>query len=101
MGTRWRCLLPAPLLLLALLFGEAAAEESWRTGFDETCAMSNQAMTLSVKELKALIERCAVLEKAIMKEEESTRKVYLKRLQLCRNLYSYVLDYKMNSESAR
>ena len=44
-------------------------------------------MTLSVQELNALLEKCAALQKIIETQEESVRKVYLKRLQLCRNLY--------------
>ncbi|HJV65933.1 MAG TPA: hypothetical protein VJ550_09375 [Geomonas sp.] len=91
----------AAVLLVLSQGGALAAEPSWRTSFEETCARSNEAMTLSVGELTALLERCVTLEKAIQQEEESVRKVYLKRLQLCRNLYAYVLDYKKNSESAK
>jgi len=51
-------------------------------------------MTLSAAELDELISRCDRLKPKIEAEEESTRKVYLRRLQMCRDLYQYVLDSK-------
>jgi C4-dicarboxylate-specific signal transduction histidine kinase len=93
------------VLFLCLCQGIACSEEAWRASFDETCSKTTEAMTLSVGELTGLLERCAVLQKIIESQEESVRKVYLKRLQLCRNLYAYVLDYKKGggatSESSR
>ena len=89
------------LFCLWLLPGAAWCEENWRTDFDATCAKTGDAMALSVPELNQLIEHCAALEKIVDTQEESVRKVYLKRLQLCRNLYAYVLEYKKNEQPAR
>jgi hypothetical protein len=89
------------LLFLCLSQGIALGEEPWRTSFAETCANTSDAMTLSVKELNALLEKCAALQKIIETQEESVRKVYLKRLQLCRNLYAYVLEYKKNEQVSK
>lgn len=87
--------------LLVLLFqGVAGSQEPWRQSFEETCSKTEQAMTLSVSELTVLLQKCTELQKVIEAQEESVRKVYLKRLQLCRNLYSYVLDYKKSTQSA-
>lgn len=72
----------------------AWGEESWQAAFNETCSKSGEAMNLSVDELRTLVDKAASLEKVIDKQEESLRKVYLKRLQMCRNLYAYVLEYK-------
>jgi C4-dicarboxylate-specific signal transduction histidine kinase len=86
------------LLILCLFQGIAHGAEAWRADFDETCSRTTEAMTLTVKELNTLLERCAALQKIIESQEETVRKVYLKRLQLCRNLYAYVLDYKKGAE---
>jgi hypothetical protein len=51
-------------------------------------------MVLSIAELKGLIVRCDKLKPQIEMEEESTRKVYLRRLQMCRDLYRFVLENK-------
>ena len=71
-----------------------AQEVGWKAEYDSVCSKTDIAMTLPVEELKALIARCDQLKPKIEAEEESTRKVYLRRLQMCRELYNYVLDSK-------
>jgi hypothetical protein len=68
------------------------AQVNWKEEFDAVCGKTDIAMTLAPEELKGLIERCDRLKTRIEGEEESTRKVYLRRLQMCRELYAFVLD---------
>ena len=77
-------------------FGPTAslAQEGWKAEFDSVCSKTDVAMTLSAEELKGLIARCDQLKPRIEAEEESTRKVYLRRLRMCRELYNYVLENK-------
>lgn len=89
------------LLFLTLLPSTARSEESWRADFEQTCSKTSDAMTLSVAELNTLLERCSTLQKIIETQEESVRKVYLKRLQLCRNLYAYMVEYKQNEQASK
>jgi hypothetical protein len=70
------------------------AQEGWKAEYDSVCSKTDVAMTLPKEELSALIDRCDKLRPKIESEEESTRKVYLRRLQLCRELYKYVLETK-------
>jgi hypothetical protein len=49
-------------------------------------------MALPLDELKSLITRSDKLLPELEKLEPSTRKVYVKRLQGCRNLYAFVLE---------
>jgi len=49
-------------------------------------------MVLSTEELKELVARCDRLKPAVEALEPSHRKVYGRRLQLCRDLYQYVLE---------
>ena len=88
----------AGCLSLFIALPAAYGEDTWRTGFDVACAQSNDAMALSMPELKKLIEQCDRLQKIIETEEETVRKVYLKRLQMCRNLYVFVLETKMQEQ---
>jgi len=85
-----------PLLTGSLPFGPSAslAEEEWNAEFDAVCSKTDVAMTLSVGELKDLVARCVQIKKRIEAQEESTRKVYLRRLQMCSDLYKYVLENK-------
>ena len=71
-----------------------AQEVGWKAEYESVCSKTDVAMTLSKEELSALIDRCDRLRPKIEAEEESTRKVYLRRLQMCRELYKYVLDAK-------
>jgi len=49
---------------------------------------------MSKEELAQLVSRCDKLRPQIEKLEESERKVFLRRLQMCSDLYKYVLDWK-------
>jgi hypothetical protein len=54
-------------------------------------------MDFSLSELQLLITRCEKLQKTIEQLDESTRKVFLKRLLMCKNLYQFVLDSKKST----
>lgn len=68
------------------------AEEDWKAEFDEVCSKTTDSMELTKTELKKLIERCDRLKPRIELLDESTAKVYLKRLKMCRDLYEFVLE---------
>jgi len=72
------------------------AQEGWLKEFEDICAKTQDAMVLSTDELKGLIARCDALKPLMEKLPESQKKVYLKRLQVCRDLYVFVLESKRN-----
>lgn len=74
----------------------AHAQDDWRREFDSICSKTQDADTFSPQELKELISRCDELKPRIEKLEESHRKVALKRLKMCRDLFVYVLQSKEN-----
>lgn len=76
------------------MLGIASAQEDWKQEFEVVCSQTQDAMALSAEELSGLIERCDKLKSRMEKLDESARKVYLKRLQLCRDLYVFVLESK-------
>ena len=80
---------PAPL---ALAQGPAAATQDWKKEFEEICARTQDAMALPMGELKELVSRCDKLKPRIEKLDESQRKVYSRRLQVCRDLYQFVIE---------
>ncbi|MBI4690755.1 MAG: hypothetical protein HY754_10910 [Nitrospirae bacterium] len=75
----------------------AYAEDAWKKEFDDVCSKTDNAAGLAKEELKNLIDRCDKLKAVIEKLDESTRKVYLRRLQMCRDLFSFVLESKENN----
>jgi hypothetical protein len=70
----------------------ARADESWSEEFAQVCAKTQDAMSFTDAELRALVERCDVLKPVVDKLDEPRRKVYSRRLQACRGLYQFVLD---------
>lgn len=70
----------------------AQAEESWKTEFDAICVKTSEAASLPKAEVLDLIERCDKLKPRIEALDESSKKVYLKRLQMCRDLFVYILE---------
>jgi len=91
-------MVPAACLLLSVCLSKAYGDEVWRAEFDDACAKTTDVMTLSVDELGALIGRCERLQKVVEQQDETVRKVFLKRLQLCKDLYVYVLEAKNNEK---
>ena len=80
----------------------AYAEQDWKQEFADICAKTQNAMDLSPAELKDNIDRCDNLQERINElngsEGATERKVYTKRLKMCRDLYEFTLNYKNNKE---
>jgi hypothetical protein len=72
--------------------GLALAADGWRGEFDEICAKTQDAMALSTEELRSLVARSSKLLVELERLEPTQRKVYVRRLEACRNLYQFVLD---------
>jgi len=72
----------------------AHAQESWRKEFEDICSKTQDVIGFSAEELRSLVARCDALKPLIEKLDEPERKVTLRRLQMCRDLYAYVLETK-------
>ena len=69
-----------------------AGTQDWKKEFEDICAKTQDAMALPMDELKGLVSRCDKLKPRIEKLDESQRKVYSRRLQVCRDLYQFVIE---------
>ena len=74
------------------------ANEAWQKEFDDIASKTQDAMTLSVDELKTLVQRCDALAPRLEKLDETPKKVYQRRLKQCRGLFAYVLESKQESQ---
>jgi hypothetical protein len=70
----------------------AWAAPGWKDELEQVCSKTDDAMSLTSDELRSLVSRCDQLKQPIAGLEESERKVYSRRLQLCRDLYDFVLQ---------
>jgi hypothetical protein len=76
------------------LVRSAQGGESWKQQFEEVCGKTDESMNLSKDELKSLMAQCDKLKPLIEAQDETVRKVYLRRLQMCRDLLAYVYEVK-------
>ena len=88
------CIAPTPVILFSVRVADA--QDEWKTEFETVCARTQDAAGMGADELKNLVERCDKLKPRIEKLDETQRKVYLKRLKMCRDLYAFVLETKEN-----
>ena len=86
--------LDSPLLGPAM----ALAEEDWRMEFDDICSGTQDALSFSVDELKALVARADRLMPVLETLGDTERRVFVKRLRRCRDLYLFVIDEKLKEQ---
>ena len=79
-------------LLRGSLPPSAHAEEAWKTEFNAICSKTTDPASLTKSDLQDLILRCDALKQRIEKLDESARKVYLRRIQMCRDLFQFTLE---------
>lgn len=72
----------------------AYAQEDWKKEFEDICSRTDDAMSFTKDELRNLIARCDNLKSVIEKLDESAKKVYMRRLQMCRDMLAFVLESK-------
>lgn len=81
-----------------LLPGEAQAAPgtaaSWKEEFEDICSRTTVSQSLAPEELRALIARCDLLRPRIEALDDTEKRVYLRKLKMCRDLYQFVLDSK-------
>ena len=69
-------------------------QEDWKQAFDAVCSKTQDSMSRSRGELEGYITECDRLQPRIEDLQGAQRKVYLKRLKMCRNLFVFVLESK-------
>ena len=89
---------PDSLLKGCFSVAPAYGDEGWKDKIGALCSKTDVAMGLSSEELKALIAGCDQLGPVIEALEETPRKVYRKRLKMCRDLFAYVLETRESKE---
>lgn len=80
------------IFLLSMLY--TYADDEWRVEFNNLCGKTEEAMTMKSDELKNLVSRCDKLKPIIETSDHPQKKIFLKRLEKCRDLFIYMLDVK-------
>jgi hypothetical protein len=71
-----------------------SAQDDWKKEFEDICSQTQDALLFTPEELKGLVGRCDALKPRIEKLDESQKKIYLKRLHMCRDLFTYAIESK-------
>lgn len=82
------------LLMHILLLPYSYADEDWRVEFDYLCSKTEEAIHMTTEDLKDLVARCDKLKSVIEASDNPQKKVFLKRLDMCRNLFIYTIEVK-------
>ncbi|HTY21514.1 MAG TPA: hypothetical protein VMC85_00165, partial [Desulfomonilaceae bacterium] len=64
---------------------------NWEKEFQTVCSRTDDAMTLTDDQMRDFIARCDNLENRIGEVPGPGRKVFLRRLQMCRDLFVFTL----------
>jgi len=88
-------ILLAASLIAALLYpGIVRSEDAWLKEFEVVCSHNGDAMDMTKDQISQFVDRCDRLRPAIERQDEITKKVYLKKLKSCRALYEFMLATK-------
>lgn len=82
------------LSLFCSLHVSQASAESLEESFARLCGQVGNTQSLAPEELKGLVAECDRLLEAFRERNENKDKVYLMRLQQCRNFYDYMAEVK-------
>jgi hypothetical protein len=73
----------------------ALTQDDWKKEFEDICSQTQDAMLFTPEELKGLVGRCDTLKPRIEKLDETQKKIYVKRLLMCRDLFTYAIESKV------
>ncbi len=69
-----------------------ANEQSWRYEYNSICGDTQKAVTLPGEEINALIDKCDKLLNEIKATDNPRKKIFIFRIEKCRNFYQYISD---------
>ncbi len=95
------CLQLLPAVLFGSNDGVVAVAGDWKQEFGDVCGQTQNAMELSPEQLQSYIDRCDKLQDRMHELGDTNgpeRKIYAKRLRMCRDVYQFVLAFKDKKE---
>ena len=72
--------------------------DDWQQEFDDVCSSTDYAMALTVDELKQRVSKCDSVRLRVEALEEPQRRVFLKRLQSCKDFYLFLIQTKSDNK---
>lgn len=69
-----------------------AGEEAWMNEYNRICANTQVAGSLSAEQIEDLIVKCNALLKEIEASQSPKKKLFIFRIEKCRNFYQYISE---------
>lgn len=90
-----------PIAAQQTVYAAEGLSDGWKAEFEDICSKTSDPMSLSRDELKHLVLRCDTLKPRIETLDDTEKRVYLRKLKLCRDLYYFVLESKENGDGSQ
>jgi hypothetical protein len=95
----------AGLLVLCFCIGNFTniyAQDDWKEEYAAVCSRTQNAMSLTLDELKEYIKRCDKLLLIINEldgpQAATEKKIYTRKVKMCRDLYEFALEHREEKE---
>lgn len=85
------------VLIISFIINGLSYAQDWHEEFDSICSKVETGDTLSVEEIRSLIERSEVLLKKIETIDDPSKKVYIFRLKKCKEFFEYLVELKKST----
>lgn len=88
-----------PVILVICFTGLSFAdEESWKKQYNRLCGKSHEAVSMTEEDLASHIKQCDELLRTIDQSDYLRKKIYLFRIEKCRNFYQFLIDSKKDGD---
>jgi hypothetical protein len=82
------------ITLFTFVFHESPFAKDWHEEFEYICSKVEMGDSLSIEDLKSLIERADALLKTLENVNEPSKKIYIFRLKKCKAFFEYLIELK-------
>jgi len=76
-----------------------ANEKSWMDEYNIICGDTQEAVQLPGEEIKTLIDKCDKLLNKIKAADNPRKKIFIFRIEKCRNFYQFIANSKKDGGS--
>ena len=79
-------------ILICITSLSFANEESWMDEYNSICGDTQKAIKMHSEELNILIDKCDKLLNKIKGSDNPRKKIFIFRIEKCKNFYQYIAD---------
>lgn len=89
------------VLGMIVLWVGVGAAQSWKDDFERICGQTNDSESLSKEQLQTLVKESDELRKRLDQVNDPGKKVYVPRLEKCRNFFAFMAEKKGSADASK